>query len=119
MPRHLAKICSLDGKTLFVAVGSNSNVDDPDSTPAEKHRADILAFDPNGSHMRIYAWGIRNPSGLAVDPSTGQLWCTVNERDGLGDNLVPDYITSVREDGFYGWPCSSRPAPYRVKSRRL
>jgi glucose/arabinose dehydrogenase len=95
---------SLDGKTLFVAVGSNSNVDDPDSTPAEKHRADILAFDPNGSHMRIYAWGIRNPSGLAVDPGTGQLWCTVNERDGLGDNLVPDYITSVREGGFYGWP---------------
>jgi glucose/arabinose dehydrogenase len=95
---------SLNGKTLFVAVGSNSNVDDPDITPAEKHRADILAFDPSGSHMRIYAWGIRNPSGLAVDPGTGRLWCTVNERDGLGDNLVPDYITSVREDGFYGWP---------------
>jgi glucose/arabinose dehydrogenase len=95
---------SLDGKTLFVAVGSNSNVDDPDTTPAEKYRADILAFDPNGSHMRIYAWGIRNPSGLAVDPGSGQLWCTVNERDGLGDNLVPDYITSVREHGFYGWP---------------
>jgi glucose/arabinose dehydrogenase/mono/diheme cytochrome c family protein len=95
---------SLDGKTLFVAVGSNSNVDDPDITPAEKYRADILAFDPNGSHERIYAWGIRNPSGLAVDPSTGRLWCTVNERDGLGDNLVPDYITSVREHGFYGWP---------------
>lgn len=95
---------SLDGERLFVAVGSGSNVDDPDSTPAEKNRADILAFDPNGSHMRVYAWGIRNPSGLAVDPSTGQLWCTVNERDGLGDNLVPDYVTSVREDGFYGWP---------------
>jgi glucose/arabinose dehydrogenase len=95
---------SLDGKTLFVAVGSGSNVDDPDSTPAEAHRADILAFDPDGTHMRIYAWGIRNPSGLAVDPSTGQLWCTVNERDGLGDNLVPDYISSVREHGFYGWP---------------
>jgi len=95
---------SLDNKTLFVAVGSASNVDDPDTSLAEKHRADILAFNPDGSHMRIYAWGIRNPSGLAVDPDTGKLWCTVNERDGLGDNLVPDYITSVREGGFYGWP---------------
>jgi glucose/arabinose dehydrogenase len=95
---------SQDGKILFVAVGSASNVDDPDVTPAEKDRADILAFDADGSHMRIYASGIRNPSGLAVNPKTGELWCTVNERDGLGDNLVPDYITSVREGGFYGWP---------------
>jgi len=97
-------VFSADGKTLFVAVGSASNVDDPDTTPAEQYRADILAFDPDGSHMRVYASGIRNPSGLAVDPSTGRLWATVNERDGLGDNLVPDYITSVREGGFYGWP---------------
>jgi glucose/arabinose dehydrogenase len=97
-------VFSADGKALFVAVGSGSNVDDPDSTPAEKYRADILAFDPDGSHMRIYASGIRNPSGLAVDPPTGRLWATVNERDGLGDNLVPDYITSVRAGGFYGWP---------------
>ena len=95
---------SLDGSTLFVAVGSHSNVDDADTAPAEKNRADILAFDPDGSHQRIYASGIRNPSGVAVDPDTGQLWCAVNERDGLGDNLVPDYITSVREGGFYGWP---------------
>ena len=95
---------SADSKTLFVAVGSASNVDDPDTSPAEQHRADILAFDPDGSHMRVYASGIRNPSGVAVDPRTGQLWCTVNERDGLGDNLVPDYITSVRQGGFYGWP---------------
>jgi glucose/arabinose dehydrogenase len=95
---------SRDGKTLFVAVGSGSNVDDPDTTPDERHRANILAFDPDGTHMRIFASGIRNPSGLAVDPGSGQLWCTVNERDGLGDNLVPDYITSVRENGFYGWP---------------
>ena len=97
-------VFSADGKTLFVAVGSGSNVDDPDTTAAEKYRADILAFDPDGSHMRVYASGIRNPSGLAVDPRTGRLWCTVNERDGLGDNLVPDYITSVRAGGFYGWP---------------
>lgn len=95
---------SADGKTLFAAVGSASNVDDPDTTAAELHRADILAFNPDGSDMRVYASGIRNPSGLAVDPRTGQLWCTVNERDGLGDNLVPDYITSVRQGGFYGWP---------------
>jgi glucose/arabinose dehydrogenase len=95
---------SSDGKTLLVAVGSASNVDDPDTTPDELHRANILAFDPDGSHMRVYASGIRNPSGLAVDPLSGTLWCTVNERDGLGDNLVPDYVTSVREGGFYGWP---------------
>ena len=95
---------SRDGKTLFVAVGSASNVDDPDTTPAELNRADILAFDPDGTHMRIFASGIRNPSGLAIDPATGELWCTVNERDGLGDNLVPDYLTHVADGGFYGWP---------------
>jgi len=97
-------VFSADGKSLFVAVGSGSNVSDPDTTPAEKNRADILAFDPDGSHMRVYASGIRNPSGLAIDPRTGRLWAAVNERDGLGDDLVPDYITSVREHGFYGWP---------------
>lgn len=95
---------SLDNKTMYVAVGSGSNVDDSDTSPKEKNRADILAFDPSGANMRIYASGIRNPSGIAVDPKNGQLWTTVNERDGLGDNLVPDYITSVREGGFYGWP---------------
>ncbi|MFI4979198.1 MAG: PQQ-dependent sugar dehydrogenase [Nevskiales bacterium] len=95
---------SRDGKTLYAAVGSASNVDDPDTTPGEKNRANILAFDPDGTHMRVHASGIRNPSGIAIDPSSGQLWCTVNERDGLGDNLVPDYISFVREGGFYGWP---------------
>jgi glucose/arabinose dehydrogenase len=96
---------SSDGKTMFVAVGSGSNVDDPDTHSDEKNRADILAFDPDGSHMRIYAYGIRNAGGgIAVDPKTGELWCSVNERDGLGDNLVPDYITHVQEGGFYGWP---------------
>lgn len=95
---------SLDGKKMFVAVGSGSNVDDPDTTPAEKNRADILEFDPDGSGMRVYAYGIRNCVGLAVNSSTGELWCSVNERDGLGDNLVPDYITHVQEGGFYGWP---------------
>ena len=95
---------SLDSKTMYVAVGSASNVNDPDTSSAEKDRANILAFDSDGSNKRVYAWGIRNPSGIAIDPKNGQLWTTVNERDGLGDNLVPDYITSVRKGGFYGWP---------------
>ena len=95
---------SPDGKTMFVSVGSGSNVNDPDTHPEEKDRADILAFNPNGSHMRIYAYGIRNPVGLAINPQTGELWCSVNERDALGDNLVPDYITHVQKGGFYGWP---------------
>jgi glucose/arabinose dehydrogenase/mono/diheme cytochrome c family protein len=96
---------SQDGKKMFVAVGSASNVDDSDVTPAEKNRANILEFDPEGSGMHIYASGIRNPGGgLAINPKTGELWCSVNERDGLGDNLVPDYITHVQEGGYYGWP---------------
>jgi glucose/arabinose dehydrogenase len=94
-----------DGKKMFVAVGSESNVDDPDTTPDEKNRADILEFNPDGSDMRVYAYGIRNAGGgLAINPKTGELWCSVNERDGLGDNLAPDYITHVTEGGFYGWP---------------
>jgi len=92
---------SADGKTLFVSVGSRSNVTDDAS---EKRRADILAFDPDGKNERVFAWGIRNPVGLAKHPETGQLWTSVNERDLLGDHLVPDYITHVEEGGFYGWP---------------
>jgi glucose/arabinose dehydrogenase len=95
---------SPDGTKLFVSVGSASNVDDPDTHPRETRRADILEFTPDGKFVKIYAAGIRNPVGIAVDPETGKLWCSVNERDMLGDNLVPDYITSVKEDGFYGWP---------------
>jgi glucose/arabinose dehydrogenase len=96
---------SLDGKKLFVAVGSGSNVDDPDTSPAEKNRADILVMNPDGSDVKVYASGIRNAGGgLAVHPVTGELWCSVNERDGLGDDLVPDYITHVQEGGYYGWP---------------
>jgi glucose/arabinose dehydrogenase len=94
-----------DGKKMFVAVGSGSNVDDPDTTPEEKNRADILQFNPDGSEMRVFAYGIRNAGGgLVINPKTGELWCSVNERDGLGDNLVPDYITHVQDGGFYGWP---------------
>ncbi len=95
---------SRDGTKLFVAVGSGSNVNDPDTHPTEFHRANILEFTPEGKFVKVYAYGIRNPVGIAVNPTTGQLWCSVNERDELGDNLVPDYITSVREGGFYGWP---------------
>jgi glucose/arabinose dehydrogenase len=95
---------SPDGSRMYVSVGSKSNVDDADTHPEEKNRANILVFKPDGSDMRIYASGIRNAVGLAVDPKSGELWCSVNERDGLGDNLVPDYITHVQEGGFYGWP---------------
>jgi len=96
---------SQDGRKMFVAVGSRSNVDDPDTTEAEKNRADILAYNPDGSGMQLYAYGIRNAGGgLAIQPETGVLWCSVNERDALGDNLVPDYITHVEPGGFYGWP---------------
>jgi glucose/arabinose dehydrogenase len=94
-----------DGRKMFVSVGSQSNVDDPEVNPEEKNRADILEFNPDGSGMRVYAYGIRNAGGgLAINPKTGELWCSVNERDGLGDNLVPDYITHVEDGGFYGWP---------------
>lgn len=93
-----------DGKKMYVSVGSASNIDDPDTSPAEKNRADVLEFNPDGSAMRIYAYGIRNCVGLAINSKTGELWCSVNERDALGDNLVPDYITHVEEGGFYGWP---------------
>ena len=93
-----------DAKKMLVSIGSGSNVDDPDTTPAEKNRADVLEFNPDGSGMRIFAYGIRNCVGLAINPTTSELWCSVNERDGLGDNLVPDYITHVQDGGFYGWP---------------
>ncbi len=96
---------SQDGKKMFVAVGSGSNVDDPDTHPGEKNRADILVCDPAHCELKVYAYGIRNAGGgIAIDPETGELWCSVNERDALGDNLVPDYITHVQEGGFYGWP---------------
>ena len=100
-----AVVFSQDGKKMFVAVGSGSNVDDPDITPREKNRADILWCDPANCQLSVYAYGIRNAGGgIAVNPQTSELWCSVNERDGLGDNLVPDYITHVQEGGFYGWP---------------
>ena len=95
---------SADGQHMLVSVGSHSNVDDADTHPAEFHRADVLEFTPEGKFLKVYASGIRNCVGEAIQPGTGDLWCSTNERDNLGDNLVPDYITHVQEDGFYGWP---------------
>ncbi|WP_437330011.1 PQQ-dependent sugar dehydrogenase [Sorangium sp. So ce381] len=92
---------SKDNQRMFVSVGSRSNVDDDDS---EIRRACILAFTPDGKNEALHASGIRNPVGLAIEPATGALWTSVNERDELGDNLVPDYVTRVQEGGFYGWP---------------
>ncbi|HSO31877.1 MAG TPA: PQQ-dependent sugar dehydrogenase, partial [Labilithrix sp.] len=92
---------SRDGARMFVSVGSRSNVSDD---AAEARRARIFEFTPDGKNERVYATGIRNPVGLAVHPETGDLWTSVNERDELGDHLVPDYVTRVRDGGFYGWP---------------
>jgi glucose/arabinose dehydrogenase len=94
-------VFSKDGKSLFLAVGSQSNNKDG---AAEFHRANILEYTPEGKFVGIYAAGIRNPVGLAINPETGELWASVNERDNLGDNLVPDYVTHVARGGFYGWP---------------
>ena len=96
-------LASKDGKHIFVTVGSGSNVMEhgPEN---EKRRANILEINPDGSGERIFASGLRNPIGLAYYPGTSTLWAAVNERDELGDELVPDYITSVKEGGFYGWP---------------
>lgn len=95
---------SLEGSKMYVSVGSISNVDDPDVNRNEDRRATVLEFTPEGGSERTYASGIRNAVGLAVQPGSGTLWCSVNERDGLGDMLVPDYVTSIKEGGFYGWP---------------
>jgi glucose/arabinose dehydrogenase len=97
-------VFSKDGTKLFASVGSHSNVDDSDTHPEEFHRADVLEFTPQGKFVKVYAGGLRNCVGEAINPTTGELWCSTNERDGLGNNLVPDYITHVQEDGFYGWP---------------
>ena len=97
-------VFSRDGKRMYVSVGSHSNVDDTDNNPKEFHRADVLEFNPDGTSGRVYAYGIRNCVGLEVNQQTGEVWCSTNERDGLGDNLVPDYITHVQDGGFYGWP---------------
>ena len=98
-------IASKDGKKLYVTVGSNSNVGE-NGLEAEKDRAAILEVDPATKQYRIFASGLRNPNGMAWEPQTGALWTAVNERDEIGSDLVPDYITSVKDGGFYGWPFS-------------
>ncbi len=114
---------SLDGARMFVSVGSSSNAAEGTrplegaalgrfeaehgvgaSAGVETDRADVLVFDPRGGNRRVLATGIRNCVGLAVQPGTGDLWCSTNERDSLGDDVPPDYITRVRDGGFYGWP---------------
>ena len=97
-------VFSKDGKRMLVSVGSGSNVDNPDDHPKEFHRANVLEFTPEGKFVKVYASGIRNCVGEAINPITGELWCSTNERDELGNHLVPDYITSVPEGGFFGWP---------------
>jgi glucose/arabinose dehydrogenase len=90
---------------IFISVGSSSNVAE-NGLDEEKRRANILVVDLNGGNEKVYASGLRNPVGMDWNPANGELWTAVNERDQLGDNLVPDYITSVKEGGFYGWPFS-------------
>ena len=97
-------VFSKDETRMFVSVGSASNVDDTDNNANEFHRADVLEYTPQGKFVKVYAYGIRNCVGEAINPITGELWCSTNERDRLGNHLVPDYITHVQEDGFYGWP---------------
>ena len=116
-------VFSLDGNRMFVSVGSQSNVAEgigrkgPEEVRAweakhglgaawgfEERRATVLVFDPEGKGGRIFATGLRNCVGMAVHPTTGDVWCSTNERDGMGEDLVPDYVTRVKEGAFYGWP---------------
>ena len=98
-------IASQDGTRLYVTVGSNSNVGE-NGMENELNRAAILEIDPATGHFRVFASGLRNPNGLAWQPQSGALWTTVNERDEIGSDLVPDYMTSVKDGAFYGWPYS-------------
>ena len=94
-------VFSPDGKKMYVSIGSRSNVSD---NAAEADRARIFEFNPDGSGQKVYAWGIRNAVGIAFRPGSNELWMSTNERDELGEDLPPDYISSVRPGGFYGWP---------------
>ncbi len=114
-----ALLASPDGSKLYVGVGSNSNVGE-NGMDIEYRRAAVLEVDVESAASRIYASGIRNPTGLGWEPATGQLWAIVNERDEIGSDLVPDYLTSVQEGGFYGWPYSyfGQHVDQRVKPER-
>jgi glucose/arabinose dehydrogenase len=94
-------VFSPDGKKMYVSIGSRSNVSD---SSAEADRARIFEFNPDGTDRKVYAWGIRNAVGIAFRPGTNELWMSTNERDEIGEDLPPDYISSVRPGGFYGWP---------------
>ncbi|NBL65496.1 sorbosone dehydrogenase family protein [Flavobacterium sp. NST-5] len=98
-------IANQDGSKIYISVGSASN-NAEHGMEVEKRRANILEINPDGTGERIYASGLRNPVGMDWNPANGELWTAVNERDELGDGLVPDYVTSVKEGGFYGWPYS-------------
>ena len=98
-----AMTASADGRFLYVGIGSNSNITERGMT-AEQDRAMVWEIDTQTGMHRQYATGLRNPTALAIQPGSGQLWAVVNERDEIGPDLVPDYLTSVREGGFYGWP---------------
>src|SRR5690349_9234208 len=112
-------IASPDGRRLYVTVGSNSNVGER-GMEAEEGRAAIWEVDPATGQHRIFASGLRNPNGLGWEPQTGALWTAVNERDEIGSDLVPDYMTSVKDGGFYGWPYSyyGQHVDERVKAQR-
>jgi glucose/arabinose dehydrogenase len=94
-------VFSPDGKKMYVSIGSRSNVSD---SAAEADRARIFEFNPDGTDRKVYAWGIRNAVGIAFRPGSNELWMSTNERDEIGEDLPPDYISSVRPGGFYGWP---------------
>ncbi|MBV9889386.1 MAG: sorbosone dehydrogenase family protein [Rhizobacter sp.] len=98
-------VASADGKKLYVGVGSNSNITE-NGLEVEYRRAAVLEVDVATGASRVFASGLRNPTGLQLEPQSGKLWAIVNERDEIGADLVPDYLTSVREGGFYGWPYS-------------
>ena len=112
-------IASPDGSRLYVTVGSNSNVGE-NGMAAEERRAAILEIDPATGASRVFASGLRNPNGMDWQPQSGALWTAVNERDEIGNDLVPDYMTSVRDGGFYGWPYSyyGQTVDTRVKPQR-
>jgi glucose/arabinose dehydrogenase len=112
-------IANRDGTKLYVTVGSGSNVGE-NGADNEFHRANILEINPDGSGLRVFASGIRNPNGLGFAPGTDVLWTVANERDMLGNDLVPDYLTSVKDGAFYGWPYSywGKAVDERVKPPR-
>jgi glucose/arabinose dehydrogenase len=110
---------SPDGTKLYATVGSNSNVAE-NGIEAEEDRAAVLEVDRASGKWRVFASGLRNPNGPAFNPATGELWVVVNERDELGNDLVPDYMTSVKDGAFYGWPYSyfGNHVDTRVEPRR-